>query len=393
MKRLMSWRLPAFLILAATFAAASASAADTALKDTARFLAGMSVSEGSPLEPLTKESAFVRHSEAFDRAWMRLDTTQLSKVRSWAANNIKETQPTLFYMFSGPDFLYANVFFPKATTYVMAGLEVPGEAPDIAMLPKPIVARELDELRGSLNSVFSYSFFRTIEMRQRLYGRRWTGTVPVLLAFLARSGKTVESVSAVAVDKDGELRAVDAADKPQGKSETAASAGVKITFTGEGDQKQTLYYFATDLSNQGTEHSGFLKFCEKLGAGDSLIKSASYLPHSDGFSHIRDFLLKNSAMIVQDDTGIPFRHYDMAKWEVLPFGNYVRPIPLFRGNYQADMHSFFAKQRSQRLHFSFGYQWRVGDSAVLLATRKPAEQKEQQPADAAPGKLQPAAFR
>jgi hypothetical protein len=391
MKRLLSWRQPAILILTATFATASAFAADTAPNDTARFLAGMTVSAGSPLEPLTKERAFVNHSEAFNRAWARLDSTQLSKVRTWAESNLKETQPTLFYMFSGPDFLYANVFFPKATTYVMAGLESPGEAPDIASLPKSSVAHELNALRGSLNTVFTYSFFRTIEMRHRLYGRRWTGTAPLLLAFLARSGKTIESISAVTVDKDGELKPADAADKAQGKDESPISPGVKITFTGEDNQKQTLYYFATDLSNQGTEQSGFLKFCEKLGGGDSLIKSASYLPHSDGFSHVRDFLLKNSVTIVQDDTGIPFRHYDMTKWDVQPFGNYVKPIPLFRRNYQADLHSFFAAKRSQRLHFSFGYQWRVGNSAVLLATKKPAP-KEQQPAEAKSGKLQPAAY-
>lgn len=392
MKSLLSWRQAAILILAATFATASACAAGTALNDTARFLAGMSVSAGSPLEPLTKETAFVRHSEAFERAWTRLDTSQLSKVRTWAANNLKESQPTLFYMFSGPDFLYANVFFPKATTYVMAGLELPGEAPDIAMLPKSTVAHELDALRGSLKTVFTYSFFRTIEMRDRLYGRRWTGTAPVLLAFLARSGKTVESVSSIAVDKDGELHPADTAGRAQGESESQVSAGVKITFTGEDNRKQMLYYFATDLSNQGTEQSGFLNFCEKLGGGDSLIKSASYLPHSDGFSHVRDFLLNNSVTIVQDNSGIPFRHYDMTKWDVRPFGNYVRPIPVFRRNYQAELHSFFAKQRSQRLHFSFGYQWRVGASAVLLATKK-ATQKEQQPADAKPEKLQPAAFK
>ena len=314
------------------------------------------------------------------RAWTNVESTQLAKVRAWGEQTIKETQPTLFYMFSGPDFLYANAIFPKATTYVMAGLEVPGDIPDIAKLPRASIPYELDGLRGSLNSVLTYSFFITNEMRRRLYGRRLTGTLPVLFVFLARSGKHIDSVTFVSLDKDGTLRSGGAAEPAHGKSGgDAAAAGVKITFSGDNNQPQTLYYFATDLSDQGTEHSGFLKFCEGLGAGDSLLKSASYLPHSEGFSRVRSFLLDNSASIVQDDTGVPLRKFDLKKWDVQTFGNYVKPIPLFRVNYQPDLQNLFVKQHPQPLRFSFGYQWRVGNSMVLVATKKPAP-KDQAPA-------------
>ena len=82
-------------------------------------------------------------------------------------------------MFAGPDFLYANAFFPKAETYVMAGLELPGEIPDIEALPKRWVPRELSAIRISLNSVMNYSFFITSEMSSHLYDRRnFTGTLP-----------------------------------------------------------------------------------------------------------------------------------------------------------------------------------------------------------------------
>ncbi len=189
MTRLLGWRACAALILSATLAAATAFAGEASLDDNARFLAGMTVASGSALEPLTKDKSFSRHAEFFDKAWATVESTQISKVRAWGASILKETQPTLFYMFSGPDYLYANALFPKATTYVLAGLELPGDIPDLAKLPRATIPYELDALRGSLNSVLTYSFFITNEMRRRLYGRRLTGTMPVLFVFLARSGK------------------------------------------------------------------------------------------------------------------------------------------------------------------------------------------------------------
>jgi hypothetical protein len=359
------WRRSAILFLSVILFAPPTFAGDTALNDNARFLAGMDVVAGSALEPLAKDKAFVQHSRSLNRAWAVLDSTQLSRVRAWSTDNLKTTQPSLFYMFSGPDFLYASAFFPKAATYVMAGLEAPGDIPDMTKLPRSSVPQELAALRVSLKSVFSYSFFITKEMKRHLYGRRLTGTLPVLFVFLSRSGKSIESVDSVYLDEAGTLHPIDAT--AQSKHDTV---GVKITFSGDDHQHQTLYYFQTDLSNHGTEQGGFLKFCEKLGSSDSFIKSASYLLHSDEFSRVRDFLLEHSTTIVQDDSGIPLKKFDMQDWNVEPFGSYVRPISLFHQNYQSDLHRFFVKQQPHSLRFSFGYQWRSGKSMVILAVKE-----------------------
>ncbi len=108
-------------------AISGARAADTAtVDDTARFLAGMMPSEGSPLLPLTKDASWQRHAKFFDNAFAQLEQRQLAKVRAWTDTNLAAPKPTMFYMFSGPDFLYANAFYGKATTYVMAALEPPG---------------------------------------------------------------------------------------------------------------------------------------------------------------------------------------------------------------------------------------------------------------------------
>ena len=111
----VAWRLAALPVFCvALFVAVAARAADVAPNDAARFLAGMPVEAGSPLEPLTKQKAFIEYAEIFDKAWAGLQSGQIAKVKAWSAENLKTPRSTLFYTFSRPDFLYADAFFPKA---------------------------------------------------------------------------------------------------------------------------------------------------------------------------------------------------------------------------------------------------------------------------------------
>src|SRR5262249_2836914 len=153
-------------------------------------------------------------------------------------------------------------------------------------------------------------------------------TLPILYVFLARSGKTIKSVEFISLDNKGEVRAAGENAGPN------ATRGVRINFSGSDGQAKTLYYFSTDLSNSGARAAGFLKFCETLGPGNSLIKSASYLLHSGNFTVARDWLLANSATIIQDDSGIPLGNYNARQWRFFPFGRYLGPIAEFPGRYQ-----------------------------------------------------------
>jgi hypothetical protein len=142
---------------------------------------------------------------------------------------------------------------------------------------------------------------------------------------------------------------------------------VRILFAGKDDIEKTLYYFSTDLSNTGVRSSGFLKFCATLAPGNSLIKSASYLLHAGNFTTIRDFLLANSATIIQDDSGIPLGNYNSKKWKFFPFGHYAGPIAVFPGRYQQSYAELF--RRAQPMDFGVGYRWHTNDSNLLLSVR------------------------
>ena len=340
----------------------AAVAADRNAADTARLLAGMPLDAASPLAPMTESGSWQRHAKRFDAAWDKFETRQLKRIRTWSDAHIPQRKPVVYYMFSGPDYLYANAFFPDASTYILSGLEPVGPIPDVAGLSQGALASELAQLQQSLNSVLSFSFFITKKMKTQLKAGRIRGTLPVLYVFLARAGKTIQDVKLIALDEEGTVHPD--ADLPKGRAR-----GVKIVFAGEGGKEQTLYYFSTDVSNGAIERSGFLKFCEGHGRGDALLKSASYLMHSGGFTTVRDFVLARSDAIVQDDSGIPLRNFEREDWEFYAFGNYLGPISIFPGRYQRDLRALFARQKTDKLDFSIGYRWRPNQSNLLLARR------------------------
>jgi hypothetical protein len=340
--------------------AAPARAADpVTADDSARFLAGMPPSTPSPLTALTKDPAWQRHARFFDTAFGQLEQRQLSKIRTWSAANLSAPRPTMFYMFSGPDFLYADAFYPNATTYVLSALEPVGSVPDLTRLP--YLGSTLGDIEHSMTSILSFSFFITKHMKTDLHADEVNGTLPILYVFLARSGKTIRDVGLITLDETG---AVHPAGENAGKNPTR---GVRIKFAGQDGLEKTLYYFSTDLSNSSARSSGFLKFCATLAPGNSLLKSASYLLHAGNFTVVRDFLLNNSATIVQDDSGIPLADYDARKWRFLPFGRYAGPISEFPGRYQPNLAELF--ERGQPMDFGIGYRWRSHESNLLLSVR------------------------
>src|SRR5258708_5081139 len=361
MQHMKAAAVVASLFLAAAMPARGADAVSA--DDTARFLAGMPPSAQSPLTPLTRDPSWLAHARFFDAAFGQLEQRQVANIRSWAAANLAAPRPTMFYMFSGPDFLYADAFYSKATTYVLSALEPVGSVPDLMRLPRGGIGPMLYDVERSLGSILSFSFFITKLMKTDLRAGQVSGTLPILYVFLARSGKTIRDVSPIALDEKG---AAYFANENPGRN---ATRGVRIVFAGSDGVERTLYYFSTDLSNSGVRNSGFLKFCETLAPGNSLIKSASYLLHAGNFTVVRDFLLANSATIIQDDSGIPLGNYDPKKWRFFPFGRYAGPIAKFPGRYQPKYAELF--RRSQPMDFGIGYRWRSFESNLLLSIKVP----------------------
>ena len=332
--------LPLFCTAASAFAQVPVT-----VDETARFLAGLPV-EG-PLAPLMQSPAWQQHTREMDEAWMKKQSQQILPIREWMWTNAEphfRSTGTMYYMFAGPDILYANTFFPYASTYILAGLEPVGQVPDLTGMPPEQIAAELAALRGSMSTMLRFQYFITKDMRVDLGRGSIGGTLPILYVFIARLGYEVLDVAPM----------------------TAPAEGVKIRFQDRvRQQPQTVYYFKTDLSGGG--NTPFLKWSAARGPGVSLLKAASYLMHTEGFNGVRNFLLQNSSVIVQDDTGIPLRAFPK-KWSVNLYGRYVPHGEMFGKYHQPDLAAVFDRNPPGPLGFAFGYHWQPDRGILMLAT-------------------------
>lgn len=363
-----------------------AKAVEVSLHETARFLAGMPPVSDPLLLELAEDRNWKRHADVLNGAWEGFEKVRLSKVRDWSATNIpaaSKSKATLFYMFSGPDFLFADAFYPEASTYVFCGVEPVGPIPDLASLRRNQVSRELLALRSSIDSILSFSFFLTKEMKTDLRNHALSGTLPIISIFMARAGKVITGIEYVGLDEEGALHSID---KPE-TGDGITAPGVKISFRNQASRRiRTLYYFSTDISDGGFEKSGFQHFCVDLGQGNGLVKSASYLMHKSYFSKVRSFLLENTDTLVQDPSGIPVSHFKSEQWNLRPFGNYLGPISLFSEYSQSKLFDLYRKGKPEPLDFGVGYRHRIGQSGLVVAHRK-GERKVAVETDDAPKAL------
>jgi hypothetical protein len=327
----------------------------SAINDVARMFAGL---DGS--------SASAYHKQQMDALWRSHEYGRGQSVRSWASSEIGDLQRhgALFYPFSGPDYLFAHELFPHAETYILCGLEPAEPLPDLQTLSPGEMAGGLDNLRTALSSIMSAGYFITVDMRRDLQSTRFRGVLPVLLAFLARTGATVDSVDIVGLDGSG----TPALTRTRGGS----APGLMIRFrNGFGGQKR-LFYFRQDLSNGSTRPGGaFLTFVSKQGYPPALVKSASYLMHQDSFSTIRNYLTSQSSGLVQDPSGVPYRSLVSAGLSLDLYGNYQRTLGIFsqqqpdlRAAYQSGQHTV------KPVQFGFGYLNSASTTSIIVARRR-----------------------
>ncbi len=315
------------------------------VNDISRFIAGLPPEHDAQLGVLAKDPEWIAYAASINAHWPRFDYIKLSQIRLWSPQELAGRHiNTVFYPFSGPDFIYAQTFFPQASTYILCGLEPVGDIPSLQKL-QPL-ANSLDWLQSSMKTLWDAGYFVTKDMSVQLRMSPMQGTLPILCVMLERSGNRITSIASNA--SRAEIHFV------------PASGGDKV-----------LYYFSADLSNGGLgKGSSLLAFLKSMHPDTVYVKSASYLMHEDEFSAIRNFLLTQCRTIVQDDSGIPLRDFDLRRWNLKLYGTYTAPLDIFAKYNQPDMAALYAKTPGAPLTFGAGYHWNFKEANLIVATAK-----------------------
>ncbi len=342
--------------------------------DMAKFFAGIETDSTSEIGGLFKTTAWKAHAKSFSSRWEGLEKKRLAPVREWVATELKDISSdtkTLFYPFGGPDFLFANTFFPSFENFVLIGLEPVGQLPDLNKLKPAVLNAYLTSVQGSLRTLVTGGFFKTKDMASDFLPGNVNGTVPVLLIFLAKTGNKVLDIEYIKMDKTGKLT-YEKSDLSEKKQKTRYD-GVMIKFTDqEAKVVKKLYFFSTNLADDGfPKKPDFQEFIRSMKPFASMAKAASYLMHMGGFNGIREFIVKESKYMLQEDSGVPVKYFKADEWERRFYGVYTAPIPMFAGRVQSDLQAEYRKKDQVKpLPFGIGYYWEQGRSNLMFAIKK-----------------------
>ena len=157
-----------------------------AFNDTAAFIAGLPLDEGSSYTVLAAAPEYLMYRKRIEATWERYVRNNLQKIEEWRAHNLEGENEVLFYPFSA-DILNAVAFFPDAREYIMMGLESPGMLPaPLAMTPR----RVYDGLGGCATRFTlcssTFSDARDAVGPARRFNQQHDG---IMMFFLARSGR------------------------------------------------------------------------------------------------------------------------------------------------------------------------------------------------------------
>jgi len=338
---------------------------------TAQILAGILPNPPDPaLKRLVDTDAFKEHQQWMTSSWNQV-SHRIQTMDAWRSQEIKvpgAQKKTLLYPFSGPDFVNAYTFFPDHARYVFFSLERPGTLPDLESVTLVQFGKMLQDVRSAFHDIFERNYFITSYMTKQLTTPWIRGTVPVMATMMALMNRRIIRIEPLDLFPD----LTRAYDVPDAKRPPVLMRAVRVEFANpNGAGAQQLYYVSLDATDKALDYyPEFLSWVSQYKPATLLLKSASYLLHDNQFSKTRTMLLDSADVVVQDDTGIPYRYISQEPWQVKLYGRYHKPIRPMKYGYQKDLEAAYISRPEQApLPFPFGYHWRGQQSGLIVAHR------------------------
>jgi hypothetical protein len=338
------------------------------LTELAELIAGTKSKQGLFSDYSTIIS-YKKYAENIENKWRLFDSTKLKPIETFSSKFlIQHSNSSVFYPFSGPDILYASTLFSNLPRITMIGLEPVGTLPiiDDKNLTPDSIHQYCDKISQSLFAILNFSFFRTVSMKEDLRSKEVDGSIHLLLMFLSRTGHKISSIKPFYIDSLGKQIFVEntiTLNKKKYKNPSIEIVAIKNNLI------KTITYTSSDISDIVLNRNiGLQYFILNTMPKITYLKGASYLMHKSTFSKIRNLILDNTNTIVQDDSGVGIKYILSHKnnWEFSLFGNYTKPINMFKDFYQLTLDSLYKNLGSKPLGFGMGYNYRDRNSNFMI---------------------------
>ena len=325
---------------------------DTALNNKALLLSAIDTSSFDGSKKMLANN--------INNSWNACFQNVLSPITKWMQeekyDSYINSNTLVFYPFSGPDFAFANAFYPNAKCYIMAGLENAGN------LKSNIFSTSKNDSGFLINAekyfYFStkFGFFRTLDMEKQFEEK---GVADVIAFYLKRMHCDIETLSILNWNSTT-------------KTFTSINDNTNgnvcyAKFRQPSGVISELYFFSKNISDEGLQKDPNWLAWVKEKAGNasivSLTKSASYLMSVEPFSVVRNFILKNSTLHIQDDSGIGFKYITASNRPYTLHGKFTKVIPIFKHLMQNDLALKFKSDSTIKpLPFAIGYNLKFNET-------------------------------
>ena len=303
-----------------------------------------------------------------DESWAIYQNDHGQPIKEWAKNEVRfERTGTVFYPFSGPDFVTANQLYPDADRYVMVAMQAAGEPALLApMSPERAQHFQTKFLREWKRFAYN-AFFITAELEADRFAKSaHIGITTILTTFALYTGYDVAELYPIAYDPaSGQFI------KAQGPWNS-----VRLVLKKNG-KTVALDYVSLDLSDQNLLVNEPMRgWLSHMTQHPMLIKAASHLLQDGNFIVLRDMIIKNAPIVVQDETGVDYAQLKKIG-NVQLYGGFSLPFEQFSPHKQQSLAQAYKQATDvEPIPFAFSYNKEHERRSVQIVRRDKPEKAE-----------------
>lgn len=283
-----------------------------------------------------------------DDAWAFYQKSIGQPLSKWSTAEIApKAGGTVFYPFSGPDFVTVSHAFPDADKYVMVAMQAAGAPVTLATMPPARAQGFQAKFIREWMKFSRLAFFRTDDLNEDQRDQfAPIGVTTILSTFALYSGFDVMDIYPIVYDEQSDSFVKSAAGPWRSVRLVLSKAGKPVT----------LDYVSLDLSDASlSKNEPMRKWLAREAHNPVLIKAASHLLQETYFSVLRDILVANATLVVQDETGLDYSYLSKIG-QVDLYGGFLYPHELFNRKKQESLGKAYRESTNVKpLPFAFSY--------------------------------------